>query len=300
MKTMNAKRIAAVAAGAAMIGAAFAGAVSVDSGVGSYKFFSNDEPNVKIVVGSAAQASDAIAAANIAAMIGNLAYASSDITVVGNVTSPSGPVGAYKVRTMVEDNLDNAVVETDRNTTKNYYGGLAISGTLITPESGGFPKEVTGDLASGLLRKDYAVTNSKGLSLKESETAYLFSKTQFDDPTDTVVAKYARASYKVMFSNYLPYCLDTTKATTTCQESDLTEKNHVQIYFLGDKWTIVDMGLDSTNTVNQIILGKETAYNPIMQIGDELVAANGAKVKLKSISGIGYTTSYLPYASFEV
>ncbi|PIT85136.1 S-layer protein, partial [Candidatus Micrarchaeota archaeon CG10_big_fil_rev_8_21_14_0_10_59_7] len=78
------KRIAAAAAGAAMLGAAVAGAVSVDDmGLGSFPFYSNGEPNVKIVVGTAAQPSDAVAAANIAAMVGNLAYTSKDITVLG-------------------------------------------------------------------------------------------------------------------------------------------------------------------------------------------------------------------------
>jgi len=264
MKTMNAKRIAAVAAGAAMIGAAFAGAVSVDSsGLGSYKFFSNDEPNVKIVVGSAAQASDAVAAANIAAMIGNLAYASKDITVVGkdgvscpssggascavdeaskkvtlDVTTPSGPAGTYQLKTYVEDNLDSNA-ETARNTSTTYDGSLAKSGSVLV--ASGFPKSISGSDTT-VLKKDYLVTGVRSLTIKETEWVYAFANTAFDDPTDTVMAKNVRASYKAVFANPLPFCLDTTKSgnttaatTNACPDSDLTKNNHVQVYFLGDK-----------------------------------------------------------------
>ncbi len=328
MKSMNAKRIVAVAAGAAMIGAAFAGAVSVDeSGLGNYKFFSNDTPDVKIVVGSAAQASDAVAAANIAAMIGNLAYASRDITVVGkdqvscpagegqctvdeasksvtlDVTTPTGPAGAYQMKTYIEDNLDSNP-DVTRNITTSYDGSLQKSGTVIMPGSGQFPKSISGSDTT-VLKKDYVVTGVRALTIKETEWVYGFSFTTFDDPTDSVMAKTVRAAYKAVFANPLPFCLDTTKNGNTtasaCADSDLTKNNHVQVYFLGDKWTVVDMGINAlTGVVTSITLGKETAYSPVMQIGDELVAANGAKVKLKSISGIGYTTAYLPYASFEI
>ncbi|MFH1107137.1 MAG: S-layer protein, partial [Candidatus Micrarchaeota archaeon] len=83
---MNVKRIAAVAAGAAMLASSFAAAVQVDSGLGSFQFLTNGEPAVKVVVGSRAAASDAVAAGNIAAMLGNLAYKEQPVTVLGTDT----------------------------------------------------------------------------------------------------------------------------------------------------------------------------------------------------------------------
>ncbi|MCX6768114.1 MAG: hypothetical protein NTY90_05325 [Candidatus Micrarchaeota archaeon] len=67
------------------------------------------------------------------------------------------------------------------------------------------------------------------------------------------------------------------------------------------------------NRVNYADVCMKTAYatptpappvvsgcNSAMQIGDEIVAANGAKVKLKSISGIGYNTTYPPSATIRI
>lgn len=86
MNSLNAKRITAIAASLAM-GLVFAGPVS----------FSNipiinsaGQPVVQVVVGSSAQPSDGVVAANIAAVIGNLAYTTTPITAtVGNTNAVS-------------------------------------------------------------------------------------------------------------------------------------------------------------------------------------------------------------------
>ena len=86
MKSLNAKRIAALAASLAL-GIAVAGPVS----------FSNipiinsaGQPVVQIVVGSTAQPSDGVVAANIAAVIGNLAFTSTPVTATVQGTSGLG------------------------------------------------------------------------------------------------------------------------------------------------------------------------------------------------------------------
>ncbi len=88
MKSINAKRIAAVAAGAALLGVglAFAGPVTFQNVaiIGS-----SGQPLVQIVVGSKAQITDGIAAANIAAAIGNLAYTTVGVTASVNAASAS-------------------------------------------------------------------------------------------------------------------------------------------------------------------------------------------------------------------
>ena len=86
MKHLNAKRIAAVAAGAALLGVglAFAGPVTFQN---VQIIGSSGQPLVQVVVGSKAQISDGIAAANIAAAVGNLAYTSVGVTAAVNTTN---------------------------------------------------------------------------------------------------------------------------------------------------------------------------------------------------------------------
>ncbi|MFH1751205.1 MAG: S-layer protein, partial [Candidatus Micrarchaeota archaeon] len=84
MKSLNVKRIAAIASGAAMLGAAFVGAaVNFDTtGVQSFPFFSAGEPNVKIVLGSKAKPEDVVVGANLAAVLGNLAYKTQAVQIL--------------------------------------------------------------------------------------------------------------------------------------------------------------------------------------------------------------------------
>ncbi len=87
MKSLNAKRIAAIAASLAM-GLVF-GSASI--GIGNVTIINSaGQPTVQIVVGSTAQPSDGVVAANIAAVIGNLAFTSTPVTASLTGTSPYG------------------------------------------------------------------------------------------------------------------------------------------------------------------------------------------------------------------
>lgn len=85
MKSLNAKRIAAVVSGAALLGVglAFAGSVTFQN---VPVITTSGQPVVQVVVGSNAKASDGVAAANIAAAIGNLAFTSVPVTASVNAT----------------------------------------------------------------------------------------------------------------------------------------------------------------------------------------------------------------------
>jgi hypothetical protein len=85
MKTLNVKRISAVAAGAALlaVGFAFAGQITYNN---IQIISAQGTPMVQIVVGSHAQPSDGVAAGNLAAAIGNLAFSSTPVTTVVNTT----------------------------------------------------------------------------------------------------------------------------------------------------------------------------------------------------------------------
>jgi len=85
MKSLSAKRITAMIAGAALLGVglAFSGPVSFSS----VPIISNSgQPVVQVVLGSSAKPSDYVAAANIAAAIGNLAFTTMPVTASINTT----------------------------------------------------------------------------------------------------------------------------------------------------------------------------------------------------------------------
>ncbi|WP_457750734.1 S-layer protein [Thermococcus sp.] len=83
---MKVKKIAALAVGAAMLGATigFASAVHVPNQMPTKDFFvKNGQPNVKIVVGSQGAAQDVVAAADIAVALGTLLYNEKEVEVSG-------------------------------------------------------------------------------------------------------------------------------------------------------------------------------------------------------------------------
>lgn len=95
MKSMYIRRIGAMAAGAVMLGAALSGAVSAamdSTGLDKGFFYdANYNPIVQIVVGEKGLATDSVAAGNIAATIGNLAYSTKSKTV-GSTAAAAGKV----------------------------------------------------------------------------------------------------------------------------------------------------------------------------------------------------------------
>ncbi len=84
MKSLKAKRIAAVAA-SVLVGLAFAGQGVTFGNIPIIN--SQGQPVVQIVVGSSAAPSDGVVAANIAAVIGNLAFTSTNVTATVGGTS---------------------------------------------------------------------------------------------------------------------------------------------------------------------------------------------------------------------
>ncbi|MBI4399313.1 S-layer protein [Candidatus Micrarchaeota archaeon] len=166
MKSMNVKRIAALAAGTALLSMSL---VAADVTFQNQQVINqNGQPVVKVVVGANAQASDGVAAANIAATIGNMAFKSQTITatvqgqatcavdaaasgaagtcaisnekVTLEVTLPGVVSGAYKFSTLINDYADKFVA--DRQTVgdagasvaNNYSTNNEIKPTLsLTP-----------------------------------------------------------------------------------------------------------------------------------------------------------------------
>ncbi|HHQ44953.1 MAG TPA: S-layer protein [Candidatus Altiarchaeales archaeon] len=119
MKTL--KQVGSIAAGAVMLGAALSGAVSAamdTTGLtGDFFYDSNYNPVVEIVVGEKGMATDALAAGNIAAVIGNLAYTSVAASTAGSASgqvvlgvTAQGAVGKYE---QDKDHSENWLVDSN-------------------------------------------------------------------------------------------------------------------------------------------------------------------------------------------
>lgn len=155
MKGLNVKRIAALTAGAVVLGASLAAA---DVMFGSTQIVNqNGQPVVKVVVGSKAAASDGVVAANIAAAIGNQAYSKqtmsatlsgtatctatgsggagtcpvSDKKVTLEVTLPGVVSGSASFKTYINDYVDKYTE--DRQTAPTGSGNNYSTTTEIKP-----------------------------------------------------------------------------------------------------------------------------------------------------------------------
>ena len=266
MKSISVKRIAAVAAGAAMIGAAFAGAVTPE-GLGSYPFFSNGEPQVKIVVGAGAAASDGVAAANIAAMIGNLAYTSRAIEIQGQdqlvctggagsavctlgdksatleITTPGvNPAVAYEMKTYIADFLNRDSPDQYRNSSgvnAKYLTGSCAAAGAIFPNSAGtscyYGKKVA-STESPLAFNGYIQDNTANKKYQQDERYYFYSNAMYSDADKKVEALANQVAYHVQFVDPIPACtlMDTSGASGTvamngwngCKSSADLTQNH--------------------------------------------------------------------------
>ena len=154
MKSLTVKRVAALAAGAALLGSALVAAEVTYSNVQLVN--QNGQPTAQVVVGSGAAASDGVVAANIAAMLGNLAYKAQTLTAstageatcnVGGgaasggtcaisnekvklqVTLPGVMTGAYGWKTLIQDYSDKYLQNRNSSTQEDLYNTtIDISG----------------------------------------------------------------------------------------------------------------------------------------------------------------------------
>ncbi len=152
MKSLNPKRIAAVVGGAALIatGLAFAGPLTFQN----VPIISNSgQPLVQIVVGTLAKPSDGVAAGNIAAAIGNLAYTSVPVTASVNATQAAKVLHAV-LPSNAKYSLTNQQVYFNESSTA-YVSGTFQFSTLI------------GSVFNrGIITKQYGVTKT----LQSSDT----------------------------------------------------------------------------------------------------------------------------------
>ncbi|MFH0971289.1 MAG: S-layer protein [Candidatus Micrarchaeota archaeon] len=309
MKSLNVKRIAAIATGASMLlGAAFAGAaVDFDSaGVGVFPFFSGGEPQAKIVIGAKAQPADVVVAGNIAAVMGNLAYKTSPVEVLGKdklgvsgtggdltdktvgltITTPGvNPATAYEMKAYLQDDLDNFTETTRYSTSQSRF---QQTNTSFSTTSG--PKVITKDMTSVIapapgMPADGKINYPTGTAnTKEDQKVYAFAYVKYDENDKEVQAKYVKTGYEAIFTDPIPLCLDTAKNDTTCDDSKRLAKNNVEITFLGDKWTIFDHSHPAMGPITSVTLGKQITRQESFSIDQQVTTPDGYVISLKDIS----------------
>ena len=331
MKSLNVKKIAVAAIGAAMIGAAFAGAVTVPSSLSSYQFFSNGSPQVKIVVGTAAQPSDAVAAANIAAMIGNLAYTSTPVSINGEsglacsgsagtatcsggsatiqVTTPGiNPATAYQMTTLINSALNADYTSSLTSQQRAQTSGLSnqITSFQNAPFTSDNVNAQITPYQTPVLKK--TTLNIGGNSITEEEDIYAGATNSFSSTTNSIQSPGLGAYYVATFTNPLPLCTNTANNVTTCDASgnqQLINDTVNTIEFLGQPWVVEQfnngvINANSSNPATSLELGQQTAYVPQLYIGQSETAPNGVKVTLNSITGASGAGNQGFYASFNV
>ncbi|MGC8537831.1 MAG: S-layer protein [Candidatus Micrarchaeia archaeon] len=131
MKRLNAKKIAAVVTGAALLGfgLAFASPVTISN----VQVINNaGQPVVQVVVGSLAKPSDGVAAGNIAAAIGNLAYTQTQKVFPANVTQAKSVLGV-SVSSPSYSLTDQQVYfnETSSSVVSGAYSFSALIGSVL-------------------------------------------------------------------------------------------------------------------------------------------------------------------------
>ncbi|MEM4361325.1 MAG: hypothetical protein QXV83_04270 [Candidatus Anstonellaceae archaeon] len=165
MKGVNASKIAAIAASAMLLAS---GVVSAGLMYENIELVNpNGQPTAKVVVGSQAQVSDGIAAANIAAVLANKAYKSSTLTatVVGSATCsaegttvggsgtcevlskkalieiivPGQLANAYQFKTLITDTIDRTLQNRVSTNSEDKYNNTIASNdvnTVLSPLRG--------------------------------------------------------------------------------------------------------------------------------------------------------------------
>ncbi|MEM3361710.1 MAG: hypothetical protein QXG16_00085 [Candidatus Anstonellaceae archaeon] len=190
MKGVNASKIAAIAASAMLLAS---GVVSAGLMYENIELVNpNGQPTAKVVVGSQAQVSDGIAAANIAAVLANKAYKSSTLTatVVGSATCsaegttvggsgtcevlskkalieiivPGQLANAYQFKTLITDTIDRTLQNRVSTNSEDKYTATANTNDVNTVVS---PLRHVGSLSTDRKEKLYLIDGNSFLPFKE-------------------------------------------------------------------------------------------------------------------------------------
>jgi hypothetical protein len=259
-------------------------------------------------------------------MIGNMAYASSDLTVLGKdalsceggssqggsnatvsgisatveVSAPSGVNSnvAYQMKTYVGGYLDKDATD-DRADSWGSVGQLVPS--AYNSDYAG--RRIT-SYESPLAYKGSVTDNTGSKSYTEEEKFYFYAQPKYDASSKTVKSQQPKIGYEAVFTDPIPVCTNQNPSNTTCDQQYKSDTHRIKIKLLGAEWVIYGMynfnpsGISGSST--QVVLGKEVQYKEFMQIGEDATAPNGYKAKLKDISAQPYGGIHESAVAFEI
>jgi len=309
MKTL--KRVGTIAAGAVMLGAAVSGAVNAGlDNTGLSKDFFYDagyNPIVQIVVGEKGMATDAVAAGNIAAVIGNLAYTSTTAAATGGSStgqvvlgvSAKGATGKYE-QAAKDDGASNQLLKINRDdgTRYDFYNeneGLYFNTTTRHRET-----YDRGEFISYSLACDQQERSESGILKKATYNNIhcLFCETlclsALQNPEHTM-EEHISVDYDKITWYEAGLGKDDAEALT------LKVDTKSIMYILDAGYIPMNKIVDTTTASNpidfewrgQFILFGEEYYTKDIQGTDKIYLAKG-KV-LDDISSEGYTSEYMGY-----
>ncbi|WP_297498855.1 S-layer protein [Thermococcus sp.] len=262
---MKVKKIAALAVGAAMIGATigFASATTVPNIPKSFFVNSNGTPNVKIVVGSNAAAMDVASAADIAVALGSLLYTTEQVkaqnayVTVKEVIPPANAakwtIYAYNYTTITQDHGINNITSWATNYTglpDNYWwNGAAYTANYTQWESGfSVPVTLKGKDSVGKYSVDWHININK-VELKAIKPQN-WTQAAPPEQADLVVP----VGQMSIFVDYVLYNYSYTETVTQTLGSPEwgteTVTKNVTYTAIGDKEEVAAMG----GTINSVVL----------------------------------------------
>ena len=230
MRSMNVKKIAALAAGTALVGMAVAAAGAITYS-NTPIISASGVPQVKVVVGEQAAASDGVVAANIAAMIGNLAWRSQAVTasvagtsgvgcnVTGggsgagtcsisnekvwlNVTLPGQVSGAVEFRTLINDWVDRKLENRNQSTADDQYNQQNDYSPLDDISSAGYVEAVKKFTASDFpaLQTGSVTDTYANVGYTEEQTLWARALAEYDKSSQKVIGYEPDLAYQIKFT----------------------------------------------------------------------------------------------------
>ncbi len=275
MKGLNVKKLAAVAAGAALVGSALLPIVTAAaSDLTKTDIYSDGTPAVNIVVGASAAVSDVVWAGNIAAAVARNAVTTTDTTGTPTPSSCAG-AGSWGAPSDLKAKLVVGGTTTITGGARELITAL-VNNKVNTAEY----QESVGN-AYFTSFKNGSLTAKKGTdtnSVTETETIGI----KIDAGWDTTHTD-VKDLVAVINNGDLNYVADFGSGVVPCAYTDSGSADYVPINFLGKPYVIDSVNSDCT----QVELVTNTAET-IMAVGDMVDVTGrtaGTAYKFKIIGG---------------
>jgi hypothetical protein len=282
VKSINAKKIAAVTFGAALLGASFVAAAPI-----MYKntqiINEQGKPVVKIVVGANAKASDGVAAANIAAVIGSLAYQSKTVSakLIGSPTCTVTGTGTGTCQ-VLDKKVTLEITTPGTATVAGGYGfrtyGYGFIDGATTEDNqihnGAVPKKISGDDMSSLADYKSSISSVSG-AFTETQEMYVLQTNdypKYDSDSKKYYIHLDTLNYTMKFDHDtfggIPICVKESELLSgNCSAENKIERQRLKIKFLGQEWVVAGMTNGSS-----IVLAKESIPSQIIYVGNSITA----------------------------